>query len=384
MLKRFLALLCLLSMVLLSGCWNRREIGNLSIVMGLSVDTKENEPEKIEVTSQIANTKNTSKSGEGGQKSEDSYNNVSIEGDYVFPSIRSSVSKAGSKLYLAHNFVIIFGQDMARKGLGKYMDFFLRDHEMRLSMQLLVARDRGKDILDTSAGFQKIPAMHIKNMIDAQKQTSNGVTADLLDFTTELYSDKAAPLLPMIETSGEGDKKQLQMSGTAVFNKDKMIGELTPYETRGLLWTHGKVNQGVVVASPSNNEHVGIDILHTSGNIKAEIDKNNEITMVMIVKAEGAFGSERGKDNYTTPEGLDKLLAGFSGEIENEIRAALSKSRALKADVFGFSNVVYKKNPKLWETRQNIEWYNLPVRIEVETKITSAGKINQPVSRNDA
>ncbi len=374
---RLLCVLLTLSLFL-TGCWNRREIGNLSIVMGFAVDSADED--KIEVTSQIANTKNSTASGEGSGGDASHYNNVTIEGEYVFPSIRTSVSKAGSKLYLAHNFVIIFGQEAAEKGLGNYMDFFLRDHEMRLSMHLLVARGKGKDILDTSADFQKIPAIHIKNLIESQQELSAGMTVDLLDFTSRLYTKKAAPLIPIIEIDETGGEKQLRMSGTAVFKEDKMIGELSAHETRGILWAKGEVEKGVVMTSPSEKNHTGIDILQASGGIKPEIDENGNVSMVIQVRADGAFGSERGHENYTSEDGLDILLSSFSAEIENEIRSALRRGRELESDLFGFSEILYKKDPKLWEEKKDMAFHNLPVRIETHVKILSAGRMNQPVN----
>ena len=376
--KRFLAItLCLFIPFTLCGCWNRREIGNLSIVMGFAVDTAEKEKDKIEITSQIANTKGAS-SEENGPNVH--FKNITIEGDYVFPSIRASVSKAGSKLYMAHNFVVIFGQEAAEQGILQYMDFFMRDHEMRLSTNLLVARGRGADILNVSAGFQKIPALHIKNLIDSQEQLSSGFTVTAMDFCNRVYSKKSAPLIPIIEIDDSGEEEQLRMSGTAIFDENKMIGEMDNYETRGVLWATGGVSQGVVVTSPAENEFIGMDVLHSSGGTKTEIDENGKVTMVIQANVTGTFDSERGYEDYTTEEGLKTMTSAFSREVESEIRSALEKSKELKSDVFGFSEILFKSDPQLWEKMQNEDFYDLPVRIEVTSQILTSGRLRFPIN----
>ncbi len=378
--KRTLAILLSFFLCLsLCGCWNRREIGKIAIVMGFAVDKGEKEDE-IEITAQIANTRTISaasegKSGGGDQKP---YLNLSSTGEYVFPSIRSSVSKSGSKLYMAHNYVVIFGQETAEEGLGNYMDFFLRDHELRLDMHLLVARGKGADVLDVNAGFQSIPALHIHDLIQAQKQLSTGMTVTVFDYMNKLAAEKGAPLIPIIEIDNSGGEDVLHMTGTAVFDGDKMIGELSERETRGLLWTMNEVEQAVLMV-PMDEDKVGIEVIRAKGGIRAEVDENQNVTMVLEAEAEGALGSERGKGNYTTKEGVDRLLGAFAGEIEGEIRACLQKSQELRADIFGFSDVLYRYHPKVWETMQDAEFHNLPVRVEVKTKIDSSGRIGRPV-----
>ena len=378
--KRICAfLLSLLLCLSLCGCWNRREIGKIAIVMGFAVDKGVKEDE-IEITAQIANTRTISSAseGKGGDAQQKPYLNLSSVGDYVFPSIRSSVSKSGSKLYMAHNYVVIFGQETAEDGLGNYMDFFLRDHELRLDMHLLVARGRGADVLDVNAGFQSIPSLHIHDLIGAQKQLSTGMTVTVFDYMNKLAAERGAPLIPIIEIDKSGGEDVLHMTGTAVFSDDKMIGELTERETRGLLWAMGEVEQAVLMV-PMDDEKVGIEVLRAKGGMHAETDKDGKITMVISVEAEGALGSERGKENYTTPEGIDRLLSAFAGEIESEVRAAHEKSRTLSADVFGFSDVLYRRHPKKWESVKNTSFYDLPVRIEVQTKIDSSGRIGRPI-----
>ncbi len=382
--KIVVSLLSLLLSLSLGGCWNKREIGKIAIVMGLAVDSSEKENE-IEITAQIANTRTIATAGEsssgggGGGGEGKPYLNLSSKGEYVFPALRSSVTTSGSELYMAHNYVILFGQDIAEQGLGKYMDFFLREHELRLDMQLLVARGRGSDVLDVETGFQSIPALHVNDLIKTQEQHSSGMTATVLDFMNRFAANRSAPLIPIIEVKDENGKQLLHMSGTAVFAGDTMTGELDERETRGLLWASDKVEQNVLMTRVGDDQ-IGIEVLRSSGSIKAETDADDRVTMVIEVEARGTIGSERGKGNYTTKEGADALLTAFAGEVEGDIRACLEKSRSLSADVFGFSDILYRCHPALWEKMKDEKFYNLPVRITVKTHLDASGRIGGPVA----
>ncbi len=377
--KKLLALCTLLSVLTLPGCWDRREIGKIAIVMGFGIDKGEKEDE-IDITAQIANTNTiaTSEKSGGGGGEKKPYLNLSSRGEYVFPSIRASVTKSGARLYMAHNYVVLFGEDIARRGVGNYMDFFLRDHELRLDMHLLVARGRAEDVLDVDAGFQSIPALHINDLIRAQQQLSTGMTVTILDFMNRLAENRSAPLLPMIEIDSARGNDVLRMTGTAVFDKDKMVGTLSETETRGFLWCADAVGQAVVVAHPGNDS-VGIEVTHASGSIAADCAENGEVTMVLRVRAEGSLGSQRGNENYTEKEYTDELLRAFAAEIEGEIRACLDKAKLLKRDIFGFSDVLYRHHPARWEEMKDAPFYDLPVRIEIETKLDTSGRIGGPM-----
>ncbi len=377
--KCILSCISLLLCLNLCGCWNRREIGKIAIVMGFAVDEGEKEDE-IEITAQIANTRTiaSANEGKGGSSEQKPYLNLSSTGDYVFPAIRSSVTKSGARLYMAHNYVVIFGQDTAERGLGNYMDFFLRDHELRLDMNLLVARGRGSDILDTETGFQSIPALHIRDLINSQQQLSTGMTVTILDFMNRLAADRGAPLIPIIEVDDADGKEVLHMTGTAIFSNDTMIGELDERETRGYLWASNAVEQAVVMVH-AGDDKAGIEVVRAGGGMQAEVGEDGEITMVITVNATGSLGSERGKINFTTKEGVETLLGAFAGEIESEIRACIEKSKQMRADVLGFSDVVYRSHPKLWDGMQGEDFCDLPVRIEVKTHLDSSGRIGKPV-----
>lgn len=372
-----LPLISLLLCFLLCGCWNRREISKIAIVMGFAVDAGKQEDE-LEITAQIANTRTIASASEGkeGGGAQKPYLNLSSSGDYVFPAIRNSVTKSGARLYMAHNYVVLFGEELARRGLDGYMDFFLRDHELRLDMNLLVAREKAGEFLEVETGFQSIPALHIHDLVDAQSQLSTGMPVTVLDFMNHLATGRGAGLIPIIEVDKKKEKETLRMSGTAVFDGGKMIGELSEQETRGLLWAKNAVKQAVIMADVEGNK-VGIEVVRAKGTI--EVDPADPMTMVIRVEAIGSLASQREDENLTTGEGIDMLLGAFAGEIEKEIRSCLEKGQSLGADVFDFSEVLYRRHPKLWEQMQDADFHAIPVRIQVKTKLDSSGRIGKPV-----
>ena len=115
----------------MTGCWNRRELPSLAIVLGLGIDKGQGN-NKLELTTQIvktaelkSNTSNDEESSKGTGSG--AYWNVQESGDSVFSILRDFTHKSSRKLYWPHNQLIIFGRSLAEDGVGDYLDFFLRD-----------------------------------------------------------------------------------------------------------------------------------------------------------------------------------------------------------------------------------------------------------------
>lgn len=369
----------MLSLLLLSGCSSRREIDTLPVVLGFGIDDRDN---GIEITSQIALPSNIVSNGGTAQKENSSpYVNLTSVGDYIFPAIHSSSTMLGSELYMAHNLLVVFGQKIAEDGLEKYMDFFLRDHELRMNMFMLVTDGEAKDILSVESDFAILPSIHIAKQLATQKETSLGVASDMFDFLYCLSSGRRSPLLPLIHIIENGDDKPtLQLQGTAVFSGDKMIGTLDSYETRGYLWaTKNDVN--TVLISSVYGEPVSIESLNSTNDIRFS-EKNGKIFADIKVTTAGNIGSIRGKANLFSVDWIEKLEEEVSKNIKQEILAAVSKSKELKSDFFGFEDMLYKHNYDTWKKySKNVDKIieKIEVNVTVDTKILESGRIKYTI-----
>ncbi|NLX64643.1 MAG: Ger(x)C family spore germination protein, partial [Clostridiaceae bacterium] len=102
----------------------------MEIVIGMGVD-KDESPEHILLTAQVVKEGVAGKSSGGSGGEDRPFWNVSSKGMTIFEAVRQMTHKTGNRLFISHNQVVIFGNDLAKEGLQKYIDFFLRAHEMR-------------------------------------------------------------------------------------------------------------------------------------------------------------------------------------------------------------------------------------------------------------
>lgn len=370
--------ICILLILSLSGCWNRRELNTFSILMGMGIDKAE-EADKVQLTAQIIKASELKQ--EGGSD-EEAYLSVQSTGDTVFDAARNFTKENNRKIYLPHNQVLIFGEDIAAEGVQKYVDFFSRDHEPRLRENVLVAKGKAEEILDVKSKLEKIPAVGISSLLKSQAATSHATEVSMKDFICRLISKTTAPIAPLIEISGEGEEETLHISGMAIFKKDKWVGELTGSESRGLLWVIDKVKSGIIVVDCPNEEgKIGLEIIRASRKIIPEIQEDRVHIQVKI-KEEGHIGDQECPGELT-PDNISAIEEMKASVIRSEVISVVEIAQELNTDIFGFGDAVHRKYPKEWKELEG-QWdevfQEIEVEIIVEAKVRRSGTLMKYVS----
>ncbi|GED53651.1 hypothetical protein EDM54_13550 [Brevibacillus borstelensis] len=120
-----LVTLLLCSAIVSSGCWDRREIEDLGIAIGMSVDQaiqkkRTSEEEKqivhkhktimpISVTYQIVNPKIIGGTSRGNPSNQKPYINITSSGDTAFQVARETATRIGRPPFFMHLKIIILG-----------------------------------------------------------------------------------------------------------------------------------------------------------------------------------------------------------------------------------------------------------------------------------
>ena len=383
-------ILCFLMLLTFSGCLGAREINDLEIVIGMGVD-KDKDTENILLTAQVVKVDaagggsgNASDSGGGGENK--AFWNVSSKGRSIFDAVRQITHKTGNRLFISHNQAVIFGNDLAAEGLQKYIDFFLRAHEMRPTALILVAEDKASDVMDAKPATEKYPAMNIAKLVETYGYTSHFYKVNMKDFASCMMSATTAPLAPLVSIVQEEDCKEVNVSGMAVFKDGKIVGKMNHDEVRGLLWVLGKVKSGVIIVpSPDKQGEAVLEIIKAKSKVTPEI-KDDKIVMHIEIKEESSLSEQTTTEDLATEKALEKIQEAMAEVIRQEIMAAFDKSRELKADFFRFGEMLHKKYHKEWKALKD-KWDEIyptiELKIEIDTKIIKTDLLKKPVSPSD-
>lgn len=379
-----LLIICIILTLILSGCKSSRELDDLSIMIGMGIDKAET-PGNVLLTAQIVKPgeikQASTPSGGGKAGTTNPYWNIKSSGPTVFDAVRDFTHITGKKLYISHNEVFIFGSDLAAEGVEKHLDFFLRARETRPTNLILVSAGRAGEVLNVKPEAEKFPAVNIRNLVKASSFTGHFKMVNLQEFTARLMSNTTAPVAPLIGIVDQGDEQAVYVSGMAVFKGDKMIGSLSPIESRGLLWVLNEVKSGVIdVDSPDGNGKVSLEITSVTGKMSAQI-KDGNITMQVKIMEEANITNVTGTIDLTKIPVIELLQKSEADVIRNEILGAFEKAKVLDADFFGFGDKIHEQYPGEWKQLEN-SWDEIFPGIEVETeiecKIRRTGLITKP------
>jgi len=379
-------ILCFFMLFVLSGCLGEREINDLEIVIGMGVD-KDESPDNILLTAQVVKEGVAGKSSGGGGGGEDRpFWNVSSKGMTIFEAVRQMTHKTGNRLFISHNQVVIFGNDLAKEGLQKYIDFFLRAHEMRPTAFILVAEDKASAVMDAKPETEKLPAINIGKLVKTYGFTSHFYKVNMKDFASCLMSPTTAPMAPLVSVIENGEDKEIYVSGMAVFKKGKMVGKLNEDEVRGLLWVLGEVKSGVIIVpTPNEQGKAVLEIVKVKSKVTPEI-KDGKIMMNIKIKEDSSLSEQTTTENLATIEAFEKIQEATAEVIKQEIMKAFDKSRELNADIFGFGEMLHKKYHKEWknlEDNWDVIYPTIELNIDVESKIIKTDLLKKPAAPNE-
>lgn len=376
--------------MLLTGCWDRRELNTIGIVVAVGLD-KDSETEKIIVTSQIIRPGALKKEGD---TEESHVEIITTKGDTVFEAIRNITMRFDRKAYFSHTKVIVISEQLAKDGIVPILDIFERAHELRRLVWLIIAKDtKAREILGVKYGIESIPATYLESVIKMSKETSKASASNLLEYLKKVSGSGINPVvgvmeivedpnLPAEEKKGK-TTKGVKLSGAAVFKKDKLVGYLDETETRGFNWVIGKVESGIITV-PSlseKNKLVSIEITKASSSIEPDM-KDGEISFTIEVKEEGNIVEQQSSDDYSKPELFKKIEEKHKDVIEKEIKMAVDKvQKEFKSDIFGFGSAFNRKYPKEWKKIKD-DWENLFPKVQyivkVDAKLRRTGLILKP------
>ncbi|MCK6257827.1 Ger(x)C family spore germination protein [Fictibacillus sp. KIGAM418] len=371
----FTILLLLSSSFLLTGCWDRKEVNDMALVLGAAIDKSKGN--NIELTIQTLQPRNviSGQQGTGGGGSIISVR--SAVGENMADATSKLQTKISRQIFWGHCKVFIIGRKLAKKGgLDQEIDFLLRHPEPRENAHLFVSDGKAADIMELMPPLDRYEGEALRRL--SQMRTGAAVTVN--EFEEMLTGDGGGAILPLIKILPRihGEEKaetSAYIAGTAIFRKDKMVGKIDAKVTRGLLWLRNEIKVLSITVYPKRRETLSLDPIRQKTRLIPKI-KDGKWGITAKITSENTI-----VENGTN---LDPMSLNFVKRIENEAKKDLKHrinlsldqvQKGMKVDVFGFAEAFHRKYPKEWEKEKD-HWDKVLPQVDVNTDITM--RISRP------
>lgn len=366
----------IISLLLLSGCWDRVELQDLSIITAAAIDQLDDGRIRISVQQFIPRAITSGETGE-----DPSMGSTFVRegiGDSLAHAVSILQSNVPRTLFWGQCRIFIFGSDIAKSGIRKEIDFLVRHPSPRGTSFLYVSEGEAKEILSLIPPLERYSGEVLRKL----SQNEVGVNTTLREVDIGLMGEGESISLPFIKVLNPKEKTRKPnetipiIDGTALFRKDKMAGILNIAETRGLVWLIHTVKKSTLSVTPEGyNEK--IVLTPTTGNVKYRPSiVNNRWVMNIHFQIEGDAVQNETMLNLLNKDVIKQLEKEYEMVLKERVNQTLEKlQQEFKTDVIDFGRRFHQKYPKEWRKVKNHWEEKFP---EVEVKITVVANIRTP------
>lgn len=366
----------LLIVPLLSGCWDRLELDDRAIVLGVSIDDVDDE-EALEEEAEVTHVRGSIPApkkgmvrvgvqialpgriplgpgegggGGGGGESNDTIWVLDVVGHSIDDAFMNLQQQVSSRLFFGHLRIIVVSEKIARKGLGNVNDYFRRNPAVRRMAWMMVSKGRAREMLTASPKLERIPTLYLMSTLD------NGIRLGKFpkDYIGQYWSNSSKlgqeGFLPYIDIKKE---QNVEVSGVAFFKGEQMVGVTKALEIAGYLGLRGVNPAGyrafIILDEDDLSTAVMTNVTHRDANWNLQI-KNGVPHFTIKVELEVDLD-----EKYTSRSNVISLSEIRRIEQKQEEASVkfyenfLRKTQNQQSDYLGFGEFVRAKNPKFWK-----------------------------------
>lgn len=338
-------IILLISFILiLSGCYDYKELNDMSIVSGIGIDFIDNEYiVSLEIT----------RSSKDGSSTEIESNVVTGSDSNISNAFNKAMNLTDKEVYLEHVELLIISTELAEYGISDVFDYIVRDTTIN-SNYFVVIGDNPKELLSTTIENKSMSQV----IVDTVSYTQGDTSIDDLDImASKFITNKEDIALPYVSL----DDNSINYSDIVYFNGDKMVGKINNkmysflvLDTKDILFTRN--NNTIKIYNKKISMEVKDNIIEVNIKVDGQISKINK---GVNLKDEDSYGK------------LEKLM---NKEIEEETILFIDTILDNDSDLLGFKNIYYKKYQK------NINSFKY--KVNVSTTINKNGTIYEVLDDN--
>ncbi len=265
-------------LLLFTGCWDLKDLEDLSIPIagGYDLDKKDiggKSKAQLMVSGIVPNFRPDAK---------ENYKFEYTKGKTIGESREErSKTSSDSPIYGMLQ-VLVFGQDLAKQGLGKVLDINLRYSQIKNSLYLAIADGRAEDVLNIPVKDYDNPGEYILKLIKTAQKNAFIPTVTLHDFSYDIWNSGKNPILPIIEIQ---NKDRLKINSVAIFKHDKMISKAENEDMRSLVLLRGISSKGFIPFFIDNKDKQcsGSVIVKNSRKVKVKYQQDKLVFDVKVL-----------------------------------------------------------------------------------------------------
>lgn len=372
--------------LILSGCWDHRELSEITVVVGMAVD--KGDDEKYTLTVEAINAKELSDKTASGFAPSVIF---TLKGETLAELTQKMNVGISKNLIYSHMKVLVIGEEVLREGMLDFLDFLERNREIRDDFNIVAARNvKAADILKVTYLAQKSSSLKLHTQLHSFVQSWGGDPNIRLNDIIKAYTSPGRRgVLAALTIKGDPKKgnsvdnmkkgapaAMVVVNSLAILKNDKLLDFLPLDDVRSYLWITNNLDKTVLTVGCSKDKSLGIRIFNTKTKSKASLVKGRAV-INLKVRGEAYIDSSQCKDDLTQIDTFIKYEKLTEKEIKKKLEVSIHKlQKEYSADIFGFGELLYRqdyKNFKQIEKNWDEYFKDAIVNVDVKVKLRRSG-----------
>lgn len=316
----------------LIGCTKKLDINELTLVSAIGIDKAEN---GFKLVAQVVNK------------------NILIpnppqitpviiiesEGETVFDCLLNLEDILPSRPFLINLQLLVFSEEIAREGIGKYTHFFVNYNEAQHEYNVIITKDvTVKEFLEQISVFSVFPTRVFIDKVKSAtenfgiaKETYIEEVVNVLQNETENLVLTSVTVMGDLENGRNVDQNkdtniasEILISDMGVFEGDKLVYWLNKEESIAYNIVRNNIVNTIVTVEGLENNKVSFYVEKIKSNIKVELQ--NELPKVKVeVKMNVSITEDSAKNIRSDKEHEEHLRGNIEKKIKKQIDDLVKK-----------------------------------------------------------
>lgn len=396
--SRLIKLLCIVvtMLPLLVGCWDRLEIEERAVVLGISIDVASKEAEKeedeishiaegfpepnirmIRVTVQIALPGKIplgpGESGGGGKGGAGQTVWVkSVVGHTIDDALMNLQQQISGRIFFGHLRVIVVSEEMAKSGLQNINDYFHRNTEVRRMAWMMISKGNAEKLMRAAPELERVPALYLMSTMDNAVKLGKFPENYVGMYWSNSAKKGQEGFLPYVVLKG---KQNVEVAGLAYFKNDKMVGATKPFEIAAYMAIKGMNPAGYRAVVKMEDTPGSVTIYATSRKSKFNLRIVNGRPLIVVSIFTELNLEEKINEQFLVSNSriLRSIEQKNMESLQKAAQSLIEHMQEKDVDIFGFGEFIRAKKPSYWnsQVKTNTGWQKRFKEIDVEVSVHS-------------
>ncbi|GLC89192.1 Ger(x)C family spore germination protein [Lysinibacillus piscis] len=345
--KRFF-LISLLTLPLLTGCWDVAEPQRMYYINGVGVDMKDGE---YEIYLQIINFANVAKSEQPNTDApiaEIGHATGKTMEEAFFKLYRS----VDQEMFWGHmTYLLLSEEALKHEKAIAIIDSALRFQQTRYQIWTYCTQESIKEIMLVTPLLDKsLNASKLSNPLNTEKQETFIEPINLRKLVIGLNEPSHEIAIPYVSlnsnwASTEGASQETTLSGVGILSKDGFKGFIKGEAVRGMQWMTDETKRGELTFQLAEEEedYLTVTLQKINVHVQPIVEKDGQPVFDIDVKFNATVNGFKSK---VAPDDIRKKIIE---EAKKEILLTYTEGLKKDVDIYRLSEHLYRKNVKIWK-----------------------------------